>query len=440
MPDQVRHLRLGESYRFARADYPNFRDESIANSPNWFYMTDNGDRTDADLRPQAGIWNPKRVSRGNRSQLPIIICTSSPHKGGTFEVPWSDIIRPDDGYAIYYGDNRNPSETDASSVRGNRSMLEAMRLQHSSLLEDRLLAPPILIVTTHGETGQGNGFRRIEGLGVIKHAELILQRHPDQTSAFQNLRFEIAVLDLKDNSEKIPSRWINARRRGIENIGFEIEDAPVAWQKFVQGGFGVIESLRRNVMRSAILDKASQVPREGSHLEEILIATIAYFDRKQHQFESVAARIVERIFSDQGLEYRTGWLTPRSGDGGYDFVGRINFDPAGEFPSSRQIILGQAKCERGGTSGKDLARLAARLRRGWYGAYVTTSHFSPSVQNEVHSDQYPMLMIPGLRVASIIKDELDQGQKTLVDYLAGIDNLYPSRGIGLADVDQLLLT
>lgn len=434
-----RVLRQGMSYRWPRLDHALVDLPVIDGVPNWFWVTDSASDGDRGLRPQAGIWNPRLVPRSGQTQIPLIICTTSPHKGGTAETPWADIMRPDEGYVIYYGDNKNPSIRDATSVRGNRIMLEAMRLQHSSLSAERMLAPPILVVTAHGPTGQGKGYRRVEGLGVVVRAEVISQRHTGQPLAFQNLRFELAILDLKDDADEIPMSWLNLRRDPESSLASQHEAAPSVWKRFVDEGVAIVDRLRRNVLKSMVQPTGSQLPMSGSVLEDILLRTISYYDFTKHEFEYAAARIVERIFDDQGVNYRTGWITPRSGDGGYDFVGRIDFDPAGGFPSSRQVVLGQAKCERSPTSGRDLARLAARLRRGWHGAYVTTAHFTPSVQQEVVADKYPLLMVPGLRVASIVKDELDLTGKTLDDYLPSLPERFATSGIGLSDVEGVLL-
>lgn len=234
--------------------------------------------------------------------------------------------------------------------------------------------------------------------------------------------------------------WLNLRRSANADANEQYEAAPRAWRQFVDNGITIVDKLRRNVLKSMVQASALQLPAKGSPLEDLLIRTIAYYDFSKHDFEYAAARVVERIFDDQGVNYRTGWITPRSGDGGYDFVGRIDFDPAGGFPSSRQVVLGQAKCERSPTSGKDLARLAARLRRGWHGAYVTTANFTPKVQQEVAGDKYPLLMVPGLRVASILKDELDRTGKSLDDYLPTLTDRYATSGVGLSDVESVLLS
>ncbi|TGN65394.1 hypothetical protein EXE59_16605 [Nocardioides eburneiflavus] len=41
----------------------------------------------------------------------------------------------------------------------------------------------------------------------------------------------------------------------------------------------------------------------------------------------------------------------------------------------------------------------ARLRRGWVGIFVTTGVFSKQAQVEVIDDQYPLVLVPGLKLA-----------------------------------------
>lgn len=438
IPKTDRFLELGKSYRWGKGTDSHSDTQYIDDHENWFYVTDNFESSNNDMRGQQGIWSPAQVKRAGKDQIPLIICSTSPHKSGSIETPWTDSIRPDDGYVIYYGDNKTPGK-DPTQMIGNKKMLRAMQLQGSNLKTERELAPPILIVTTHGLSGStSKGYRRVEGIGVITRAEIINQRSPGESKTFQNLRFDIAVLELKDDNDIISMEWINARRNKNSNAKRELENAPKAWKDFVKGGIPSVDRLRRDVLKTRIVDRAYQLPEEGRPLSDLLTATINYFDGNKHGFEALAARTVERVFDDQGLNYKTGWLTPRSNDGGYDFVGRIDFDPDGGFPSSRQVVLGQAKCERNPTSGKDLARLAARLRRGWHGAYVTTGYFTPPVQKEVLVDKYPLLMVPGIRVAAILKDEMDLTHKTLADYLSSLQENFEKRELGLSDVESVL--
>jgi len=419
-------LEMGGVYRFGAVSTCPPDLEFVDGEKNWFFYTDSPNKGDRGLRPQSGIWNPKKIQVDGIARTPLIICSSSPHQAGSFETPWSDVIRPEDGYVTYYGDNKDTSNRDATGVKGNKLLIDAMRQHHSSLRQVRLDSPPILIISARDKSGPTSGYKTVEGIGVVQRADLVLQRSEQTGEVFQNVRFDIVVLDIKSDLDIVPMSWLNARRDPSISAAAAFEFAPRAWKTFVEKGIGSIESIRRRVLRNFVREESAQSPSRGSVLEDILLKTIDYYSASKHDFESVAARIVERVFQDQGLDYRTGWITAKSGDGGFDFVGCIDLDRHGGFPSSRQVVLGQAKCEQSATSGRDIARLAARLRRGWQGAYVTTSTFGKKVQQEVLSDRFPILLIPGARVATILKDELDMTGSTLTDYLDQMKFRYES--------------
>jgi hypothetical protein len=90
-------------------------------------------------------------------------------------------------------------------------------------------------------------------------------------------------------------------------------------------------------------------------------------------------------------------------DGGLDFVGRLDVGAPGI--STPLVVLGQAKCIRPDSSvGPDqIARVVARLRRGWVGVYVTTGWFTPQAQAEIVDDEYPIILIPGVDVARHVR-------------------------------------
>lgn len=92
--------------------------------------------------------------------------------------------------------------------------------------------------------------------------------------------------------------------------------------------------------------------------------------------------------------------------------------------AEKPVVLGQAKCVEPSMaiSGRDLARVAARLRRGWFGAFVTTGVFSEAVQSEVYSDQYPILLINGSQVARELRLIMNAENISLDDLLAREQN------------------
>ena len=54
-------------------------------------------------------------------------------------------------------------------------------------------------------------------------------------------------------------------------------------------------------------------------------------------------------------------------------------------------------------SPKDVSRLVARLKRGEYGIFVTTSTFSKQTQEEVLIDGYPIKLISGIDLVNMFK-------------------------------------
>ena len=140
----------------------------------------------------------------------------------------------------------------------------------------------------------------------------------------------------------------------------------------------------------------------------------------EHRFEGLASEIAGSILRSSG-QYRPGWITKRAGDGGIDFVSRLDL---GSGPGSlKLVVLGQAKCIAGAapvTSGLDLARTVARLDRGWVGAFVTTGYFSDQAQREVVADRFPLLMLNGRHVGETVVKEAAVRGLSVGDYIQAV--------------------
>src|SRR5262249_37072376 len=148
-----------------------------------------------------------------------------------------------------------------------------------------------------------------------------------------------------------------------------------------------------------------------SESDRVLLSEVATcFDQNPHAFEGLASLIAERVI---GHGCQRAWVTRRSADGGVDFVCRL--DVGSEFSRMAVVVLGQAKClvPTSSVNGKDLARLVARLQRGWFGVFVTTGVFSASAQQELHEDRYPVLLINGTRLARELRTLLTTEGVTL---------------------------
>lgn len=64
------------------------------------------------------------------------------------------------------------------------------------------------------------------------------------------------------------------------------------------------------------------------------------------------------------------------------------------------------------------------MKRGWIGAFVSTSYFSEPVQQEVKEDSYPLMMINGSKIADIVEHELFENKMELEAYLDSLKSKY----------------
>jgi hypothetical protein len=405
--------------------------------PNWYFETRGPDGLGwSVVRLDSGI-NTSAFDSKSEARLPFLAIRSSPHRFGSSSTPWEDVHRPDQGFSRYFGDAK-PGGKSADEYTGNNRMLDAFVLQ-SGDRSDRLNAPPILVFEAVPNAGRVKGQVMFHGLGVITKAELVVQRDEKSKQTFPNYVFDIALLDLASENEEMNWDWINARRNSTVNIEDSLKLAPASWKKWVESGPAVVSRLRRNVITRSVVSEKMQQPAKGSTEEKILETIYNYYATKKHRFEALAEFVAQEIFREQGVSYKAGWITQGGGDGGFDFVGSIDLDPFGALKSSRQVVLGQAKCEKLGsaTNGLHIARLAARLRRGWVGIYVTTSYFSMPVQREILTDRYPVVLIDGARVASVVRKYLIDHGIELSSLLDELSEIYEGR-IGFGDPDSVL--
>lgn len=410
----MKSFRIGTLYRYAR---PNAPDVPILDGiPNFYYVVSMAGMPTFQLERGINVPAPTRAIDGER--VSVILLSSNENKLGSVENPWHDTISPDEGFARYFGDNRTP-EVDPGSAQGNRNLLRQFDLHTSPLREKRELAAPILLFRSSRK-----GYKEFAGLAVLTGAKRVTQYSEQNGGYFTNYLFDLAILSLSPEDESVALSWLEARRNSQVTAPAANSLAPASWLKWIRFGSAEIESLRRRVARYHILSRQQQLAPEGSDKRRVLEQVYAFYDKRKHRFEALASIACESMIKSTGATYYRGWLTRGSGDGGLDFVGRME---VGEGLSrTKLVVLGQAKCEKidSATGGVHVARTVARLRRGWLGAYVTTSFFSEPVQREIYEDQYPVMLLNG----SVLADEVGKLQRasglSLQDFLLHIDSMY----------------
>ncbi len=413
-------MKIGEIFRYTDQRDPT--PETIDGYPNFFHATASPGMTRVML--ERGINTVARVTGPDGERRPAIVLSSSPHRVGSEQTPWQDFFAPDEGHVRYFGDAKEAG-VDPAQAPGNAALLEAKRLQDSMDPAERRRAPPIVLFRRMRVGGVAKGYPAFQGFGVIERAELIAQFDAKNNCSFPNYSFDIAIFDMSHEFEQFDWEWITARRNSLLSIAETEKFAPRAWRDWAASGTQSLGRVKRRLTRLMTSSTQEQRPPSGSAERDTLTQIYKFYDGRKHHFELLAARVVERVLQSGGGTFRLGWVTPPSSDGGADFVGRL--DIGSGFSLVKQVVLGQAKCENpdSTTSGKDVARTVARLRRGWIGAYVTLGAFSEPVQREVIDDEYPILLVPGLRVAQEVdRAAREAGLGGLDAYLKAVDADY----------------
>lgn len=359
------------------------------------------------------------------NSFPVILISSSPHSRGTEWNPWHDVFEPDLGYIRYFGDAKKPGNP--ALAPGNKVLLDQLARHTSGDRAVRETASPLVFFERVPVEGRSYGNIKFQGFGVIEKAELVTQYNPG-IGYFTNYVFQFAVLSLSDEDEEIDWSWINTRRDANLPIKNSLALAPVSWQKFVSQGLQKVESFRRRASLAKVETQQSQMPKAGTREDKCLKTVYDFYTSAgKHRFELLASRVVMSLVNSNGGSYTEGWVTRGSGDGGVDFVGKVRVGAA--FSSVDVVVLGQAKCESPSTptNGVAIARTVARLKRGWIGAYVTTSYFSKASQIEVIEDSYPLLKVSGFTLAiETLKLAEVGGFRDVIGFLESLEIEYPN--------------
>lgn len=414
----MKRFRMGQLYRYARPALPGMAE--IDGIPNFHNVVAiDGSPT---LQLERGI-NAPSVTRGvDGERLAVVLLSSNQNKLGSVENPWHDTLAPDEGFARYFGDNKTP-DLDPGTVIGNRTLLRQFDLHTSPDKAKRELAAPILMFRSSKK-----GFKEFAGLCLITGAKRVTQYAEKNGGFFTNYLFDLAVISLTEEEESLAMLWIQDRRDPGRRAKIANAMAPKAWLQWIKFGSPEIERVRRRVARHHIVPKREQITPIASETGKALEVVYKFYEHRRHRFEALASLACESMVRGTGASYRRGWLTRGSGDGGLDFVGRLDIGEG--LSGTKLVVLGQAKCEKidAPTGGVHIARTVARLRRGWVGAYVTTSFFSESVQREVYADQYPVLLLNGAVLASeVTKLKLAGGFASVDKFLEHVDADYEAQ-------------
>ena len=420
-------LEIGKVYRLSRqCNDPNL--DQVDGLPNYFHETYISD-ANISFEFQRGIQVFRKIKGPDgKERIPVIIVSSSPFKAGSENTPWHDKYDPDHGYIRYYGDNKS-SESKPENPN-NGILLELLKIYQSD--EENVRANqgvPIFFFERVTVNGRLKGNLCYQGFGIVSSAELVTQylvnKKTSNKDFFSNYKFGFTVFSVKHECEKLDFiKWIGARYNSDLTSEETNKYAPQSWKDWVKFGSDNMSNIRRSIAGNDLVSDILQLPAAGSKEYKLLDDIYSHYsdNTSKYKFEFWAMEVTRKVIEENGAKCIPGWVTQQSTDHGIDYVMRLDVGND-ELSGIRIIVLGQAKCTdpQKPTNGRDIARTVARLKRGWIGAYVTTSYFSESVQKEVNEDNYPLMMINGLKVAQIVQEELYKNKMELVDYLDSLE-------------------
>lgn len=398
-----RHVIVHDELRYAKG--AGQADPDIDGFPNYHWLLSPAQLGLPKVMLEAGINAPVATRAVDGQRRSLIAIRSSPWKAGHQSNPWHDEFDLDHGHVRYFGDHKPSTVGLPGATSGNRLLLEAARLHAGTTQAERLLAPPLLLFrsTTVRRDGRTlvKGHVEFCGAAIIERTEHVVQRDPETGRSFPNIALDLAVVS-GGAIDGIDLRWIDDRRDASIGSESALRYAPAAWVRWVRSGRVAIPGIRRRVLASSVRTSRQQQPQPGSTEASILEEVYRFYEGRKHSFELLASRVAAEVLRESGARYREGWLSRSSGDGGVDFIGRI--DMGSTRASTPVVVLGQAKCvlPSSSISPEQVARVVARLRRGWIGVYVTTGSFSKQAQVEIIDDQYPVVLISGGTLAETV--------------------------------------
>lgn len=415
-----KYLKIGNTYRLTK-NSKDYVHPQIDNYDNLRYITHIDGAP--DIAPRMGITTFSSITCIDGSKrVPLIILLSSKNNSSPNYNPWHDEIYPERGIIKYFGDNKvGLTEKDSK----NKVLTEQILINEKANKADRLIdSIPVLCFEKVSA-----GYHIFQGFGIVENAELVTQYDETENEYFANYLFEICIFSMAKENETFNWEWIKDRYDPTLTNQQTLKNAPESWKNWINNGKTKLHICRRNIYINNIVSKESQIPLAGSETANTLDKIYDYYSKssaRKFDFEFLALEVTRIVIEENGAKCTPGWVTQGSGDGGIDYVLKINIGT--ERLSNLNIgVLGQAKCEiiSGNVSGKDIARVVARLPRGWVGAFVTTQHFSERVQKEVLEDQFPLLLINGKKLAEVVEREFVQsGYKTLDKYFQSITDTY----------------
>ena len=343
------------------------------------------------MRNADGIRALNYVSKKS-DHLPAYIILIS-HEVKRIGNPWEDIVDHNTATIMYWGDAKLDKIKGYSEFRGNMRLLQTWE----AILDGRINeVPPILHFSKPKK-----GIVKFNGLCAL--TDLQITWFEQQSEPVKNYRFKLTILD----QDVINVRWLHERANN-KDISQLNATAPKTWTDYINGKINKLD-----VWAKSILKKEDQLPETNSADGKVLSQL---HDLGNLEFEAVVVAILSSL---PHVSHKITRTRPTR-DGGFDFYGEFSIP----YPMNYNIaFLGEAKkFERNASIGvRHVSRLVARLNRGEYGLFVTTSYYTEQAQREILQDGYPVKLFTGMDLVKILHElRLIQNGEIKRDWLRSV--------------------
>ncbi len=314
------------------------------------------------IQNSGGI-RPLRSHVNKKAPAAIFLITTS--ISTSFHNPWDDEIDIFNGSITYWGDAKFHDKKRCDDWKGNIELVKVNQLINEGNFAE---VPPILFFSK-----EKSGEVIFKGLVVLDNLEKKWFMDNEKNKRVENYRCSFTIL----NTPRIDPRWLKIRAKGDDDKS--IKCCPEEWIKYING-----EKKRLITWASKIRSKENQLPPPKS-IGHDLIEKLSRMD--PYDFEEDIRRVLESISGIHRI-----FRTKNVKDGGFDLEGEFLM----QHPFNYSIkFKGEVKRHKASIGPKDVSRLVARLTRGEYGLFFTTSYFTTQAQKEAIEDDYPIKLISG---------------------------------------------
>lgn len=271
-------LKIGQVVRYPEP--PDQSPVSLDGYRNFFNLTDVSGLP--RLIMNSGIFVPAAVDAPDGRRRPVALLRSNPLQAGSETTPWHDVFDLDQGHVRYFGDHRSDTVGPLGSTRGNSALHDVLEAHQADTEGQRAFAAPIVLFQSVRRNRRSKGYLRFCGLGVFETVREVLQQSPDGAS-FPNYAYDLALLDLTPEADRLDWKWIGARRDRSRTAEDALALAPASWRTWVRVGNSALPDIRRMTRdgENGSSVRAGTAPRSPAWAWDELILACALVARNE---------------------------------------------------------------------------------------------------------------------------------------------------------------